>query len=236
MSNISIESDQKWKELKWGMFSASLEFNLLSPGKYDKTTGTTPIFGDGAISYIRRVARQAFTLYNTEDEMETYAMKQGKAKESESFSELCRQLGRNDVLTYYGGLNALFVPYAPYKDDSGTSPDSVAWLDESARIASFGAELKNPSGDVHANYIEYVRDQQDLKKYSLMYFTQVQKAMMTFNCDTWLWCSHNEYFPSKQRLHIVEVVADKNFQNELEARIGMAVQKKHELIEIWKSR
>ena len=236
MSTVQIESDQYWKELKWGKFSASLEFNLLSKGSFNKKTGLNEVFGDGAISYIRRVARQAFTMFNPEDEMETYAMKQGKAKEADSFAYLEKMLGRRDVLTYYGGLNPLFEPYAPYKDDSGTSPDSVAWKDEGARIASFGAELKNPAGDTHADYLEFVKDHHDLKRYSSMYYVQIQKAMMTFGCDMWLWCSHNEYFPTAQRMLIIEVPADKNFQNELDARLDLAIKKKYEFIETWKSR
>lgn len=233
---MELEQRDEWKFLKWGKFSASLEFNLMTPGKFDKETKTTSIFSEGGLTYIRKTAREAFTIFNEEDQPETFAMKMGKAKESISFQYLEKVLGRRDVLTYYGGLNPLFEPYAPYKDDSGTSPDSVAWKDEGARIASFGAELKNPNGDTHADYLEFIKDHHDLKRYSSMYYTQVQKAMSTFQCDMWLWCSHNEYFPPAQRMLIIEVPANKNFQNELDARLDSAIKKKYEHIEIWKSR
>jgi hypothetical protein len=226
-----IDQAQVWRELKWGKFSASEEWKLTFGGKADKLTGLKPLFGDGAETYIKKVARQAFTMYNDEDQPMTYAMKLGVAKEPISFAELIRQLGVNN-LTYYGGNNPRFDLFT---NDSGTSPDAVAWADEAVGKAMYGAELKNPSGDVHMHYLLNIKDNATLKEHSIEYFTQVQKAMLTYGCDMWMWCSHNEFFPPKHKLLIVEIKADKNFQNELEARIDAATKEKYKFIEQLKS-
>lgn len=229
---IEVDPIQVWKEAKFGKFSASEEDVLLTPGFYDKKTGITPMFGLGALTYIEETAVDAYTIYSEEDNPETFEMKMGKAKEGLSFAWLLHQLGR-DVLDYYGTLNPFFHLYTP---DSGTSPDSVAWKDYEAKIAYFGAELKNPSRLVHAQYLRTIKDQYDLKTKKRKFYTQVQKAMMTFKCDLWLWCTHNEYFRGKDRMLIIEVKEDRNFQNELDARIAAATKLKYEFIEQLKNR
>ena len=112
----------------------------------------------------------------------------------------------------------------------------VAWKDEANKIASFGCELKNPSSAVHMEYLLTIKDSQDLKKESIEYYTQCQFAMMTFKTDLWHWCSHNEYFRGNDRMLIIEVPADKNFQADLEVKLGMAIKKKNEFIEQLKNR
>jgi hypothetical protein len=230
---VDIDPIQAWKEKKWSLFSASEEWKLTIPGKEDKKLGIRPMFGETGMTYIKKIARQAITQYNDEDQPETYAMKLGKAKEPDSFAYLCKMLGRFDIMEYYGGHNPLFELYTP---DSGTSPDAVAWKDKTARIASFGCELKNPSGDTHFDYLMNIKNQETLKSYCPEYYTQVQKAMMTFKTDLWLWCSHNEYFKGRDRLLVIEVREDKNFQNDLDARIAAATKKKYEFIEQLKNR
>lgn len=228
-----IEQAEQWKLDKWGKFSASEEWKLMAKGTMDKKTLTIPMFSEGGMTYIGEVAREAYTLYNEEDNGESFAMRNGKAKEHISFGWLINKVLKTDVLTYYGNLNPIFQLYTA---DSGTSPDSVAWKDYAAGIASFGAELKNPTAKVHMEYLMTIKDQQDLKAKCLNYYTQVQKAMMTFKTDLWLWCSHNEYFPEKDRMLIIEVKADKNFQNDLDARIAAATKEKYKIIEQLKNR
>ncbi len=230
---VEVDPRQAWLEKKWGRFSASEEGQLTVMGPADKKTGVRPFFGDGAVTYIREVARQAYTMFNDEeDQGMSFQMKMGIAKEHISFAYLQKMLGR-DVLTYYGNLNPLFELYT---EDSGTSPDSVAWKDELNKIVSFGAELKNPSGKIHMHYLETVRTWEDLKKESIKFYTQCQKAMMTFKTDLWLWCSHNEYFPAKDRMLIIEIPADKAFQADLDIRIEMATKEKYKVMENLKNR
>lgn len=224
---METDQAQAWRELKWGKFSASEEWKLTIGGKAEKGCLTRPMFGDGAMTYIKKVARQTFTMYNDEDQPMTYAMKLGVAKEPIAFAELSRQLGKNDLM-YYGGNNPRFDLFTK---DSGTSPDCVSWLDEGLKKAKYGAELKNPSGDTHMHYLLNIKDSATLKVESIEYYTQVQKAMLTYGCDMWIWCSHNEFFPPAQKLLLIEVKADKNFQNDLEARIASATNEKKRFLD-----
>jgi hypothetical protein len=230
---IEVDPVQVWREKKWGKFSASEEWKLTVGGTMDKRTGTKPMFGETALSYIKKIARQAVTRYNDEDQPETYAMKLGKAKEPQSYEKLCGELKGSHFLEYYGCHNPLFEHYTK---DSGTSPDVVAWKDKTNRIASFGAELKNPSGDTHFNYLLNIKDDNGLRSYAMEYWVQCQKAMMTFKCDKWLWCSHNEFFTGGDIMLIIVVGKDKNFQNDLDARISAATKMKYEFIKQLRNR
>ncbi len=215
---------EKWKLAKWGNFSASEMSKLLSKGTGSET------FGVGARTYINKIARQAYTTFNEEDEVETKAMKDGKMREPVSFAFLEKLLGFNGLI-YYGGGNPIFHHYCP---DSGCSPDVIAPID--ANTVSFGAELKNPTGDVHMEYLRKIKDQYDLKKESEIYYCQSQFSLMAYKCDLWLWCSHNEYFPFKDRMLIVEVKPDKSYQANLDIRLKMAIKERNRLIEELKNR
>jgi len=227
-----IDPVEAWLEKKWGKFSGSEIWKLTIGGKEDKKTGTKSLFGDGAMSYIKKIAVQAYTLFNLDDNPETFQMKLGKAREHISAAYYQKLISFGGIM-YYGGLNPLFEPYTA---DSGCSPDIVVWKDYKARIASWGAELKNPSSAVHMEYLLTIKDAMDLKRESIEYYSQCQFAMMTFKTDLWHWCSHNEYFPDKSRMLLIEVPQDKNFQNDLDARIEKATKLKYEFIEKLKNR
>lgn len=220
-----IESaTEAWLQNKWGKFSASQIFHLMTPGKGNE------IFSPGGITYIEHVAREAYTLFNNEESVESFAMKMGKVREPQSFAFLRRLIGF-DKMEYYGGSNPLFQEYCP---DSGASPDCLALLPDGN--ASFGAELKNPTGKTHMHYLRTLKDQFDLLKQSEEYYAQVQFNLMVFKCDLWLWSSHNEYFPFKDRMLILECKSDKNYQRNLDIRLKMAVKKKYQIIEELKNR
>lgn len=213
-----------WKRKKWGKFSASQEYHLMVPGKNGE------VFSTGGLTYIENVAREAYTNYNEEEMVESYAMKMGKIREPQSYGHLRRLLGF-DGLQYYGGDNPVFDLYCP---DSGVSPDCKAILPDGT--VSFGAELKNPTGKTHMFYLRNIKDQWDLKKISDEYYAQVQKALLTYKCDHWLWTSHNEYFPFKDQMLIIEVKADKQYLQNMDVRIKMAVKKKYEIMEELRNR
>lgn len=210
---------EAWLRKKWGRFSASQMFHLNVPGKAGE------IFSPGGITYIEQVACEAHTIYNDEESVESKAMKIGKIREPQSFAFLSRLLGF-DGLQYFGGDNPIFDLYCP---DSGVSPDCKAMLPDGT--VSFGAELKNPTRKVHMFYLRNIKDQLDLKRISDEYYAQVQMALMKYKCDHWLWCSHNEYFPFKNRMKIVEVKTDERYQQNMAIRIKMAVKMKYKIIE-----
>lgn len=214
---------EAWLKKKWGRFSASQIFHLLVPGKGNE------VFSTGGITYIEKVALEAYTLFNTEENAESFHMKMGKVREPVSFARL-RKILRFDGLEYHGGDNPVFDLY---NDDSGVSPDCKAVAEDGA--VSFGAELKNPTGKVHMFYLRNIKDQWDLKKISDEYYAQVQKTLLTYKCDHWLWTSNNEFFPEKDQMLIIEVKADKQYQQNMDIRLKMAIKKKYEIIEELKS-
>lgn len=213
-----------WKRKKWGRYSASQIFHLMVPGKNGE------IFSPGGITYIEKIAQEGYTEYNEEESVESYAMKMGKLREPQSYEHLRGLLGF-DGLEYYGGNNPVFDLYS---DDSGVSPDCKAMLPDGT--VSFGAEMKNPTGKVHMFYLRNLKDQWDLKKISEEYYAQIQMAILKYKCDHWLWTSHNEFFPFKDRMLLIEVKAEKQYQQNMDIRIKMATKKKYEIIEEMKNR
>lgn len=212
-----------WRRKKWGRFSASQIFHLMIPGKGE-------VFSPGGVTYIEQVAREAYTTYNEEDSVETYAMRMGKIKEAQAYAHLRRLLGF-DGLQYHGGNDPVFDLYCP---DSGVSPDCRAVLPDGT--VSFGAEIKCPTGKIHMFYLRNIKDQWDLKKISEEYYAQVQKALLKYKCDHWLWTSYNEYFPFKDQQLLIEVKADKPYIQNMDVRLKMAIKKKYEIIEEMKNR
>ena len=229
MSSYFESKEEEWLKTKWGIFSASEMSKLLVNGKGGN------MFGVGAMTYIKRIAREASTIYNEESRgYSSFAMKNGKVKEPESFQHLYKLLGF-DGLEYLGGGEPVFKHLDP---DSGCSPDCLAIKPDGT--VSFGCELKNPNGDTHFGYLiddeDRISDMWDLKKKKIDYYTQCQFSMKCYNTDLWLWISYNEYFDFRHRMLIIEVKRDNNFLNELDARRLMAIKKKYELIEQLKQR
>lgn len=230
MEIISIdkveEKERAWKMEKWGMFSAS-EIDVLNIGG----TGGK-MFGEGATTYIESRAREAYTTYNEEDNIETVAMRKGKRKEAEAYAHYCRLLGF-DKLEYFGGGNPYFEHYCP---DSGASPDCLAWINKEEKRVSFGGELKCPTAKTHMFYLRNIKDQWDLRKADRNYYGQCQFNLLVFNAEMWHWNSYNEYFPFKDQMLIIEVLPDKQYLDGLKIRLKQAVKDKYKLIEELRSR
>lgn len=216
VKDTSVE--ETWLIEKWGCFSASEMYKLLSKGVGE-------MFGSTAKSYIEETAIDAYTMFSMDENVETYAMKMGKIKEPQSFGYLKMLLGV-DILEYYGGDNPIFKKYCP---DSGCSPDLTAPMPDGT--VSFGGELKNNQRKQHFRDLRLLKEQKDLQQYHIDDFTQCQFSMMCYKTDLWLWCSYNEYFPDRDKMLIIEVKQDKNFQDNLDVRLQMAKKIKHRIIE-----
>lgn len=221
------EAEEKWLMQKWGKFGASDMYKLWSKGKGE-------MFGAGAKTLIKKVARQAYTLFNTEDSVETYSMKMGKVNEPQSFGYVYKLLGIKE-LEYYGSNNPIFVNHHKneFKADTGCSPDGAAKRKDG--IISFGVELKNNKGDTHWDSLNEIKTQKDLLAANKDDYTQCQFSMACCNTDLWLWVSYNEYFPEKHKALIIEVTPDEEFMEQLDERIVAAIKKKYELIDEMKN-
>jgi hypothetical protein len=220
---VDLTAEEKWLMDKWGKFGASDMHKLLAKG-----VGAN-MFGVGAMTHIKKVARQAYTMFNTQDNVETYSMKMGKVLEPQSFAYLYQVLKLPEI-EYYGSANPVFLPHhrSDFKTDTGCSPDAAAKTKD-GRI-SFGIELKNPNGDTHWDYLTEISSKEDLKKVCKDFYTQCQFSMACTNSDLWLWCSYNEFYPSKDKVLIIEVTPDEEFMEDLNIRITAAIKKKWELI------
>lgn len=230
MEVISIDKaedkEREWKKSKWGKFSAS-EIDVLTVGG----TGGK-LFGEGATTYIEKVAREAYTIYSDDENVETPAMRKGKIKEPEAYAHYCRLVGFGKM-EYYGGGNPYFQQYC---DDSGSSPDAIAWKDKIEKLVSFGAEFKCPVSKTHMFYLRNIKDQFDLRKHDRTYYGQIQFNLLTFGADLWHWTSYNEYYPFKDQMLIIEVLPDRQYLDGLQMRLKQAVKDKYKIIEELKNR
>lgn len=219
-----LTAEEKWLMDKWGMFGASDMYKLWAKG-----VGSN-MFGVGAMTHIKKVARQAYTMFNTCDNVETYAMKMGKVNEPQAFGYLYNLL-RIPQLEYHGSGNPIFVKHrkSEFKDDTGCSPDSTAKTKEGK--ISFGMEFKCPSGDVHWDYLDAISNQKELLACCKDFYTQIQFSMACTGADLWVFCSYNEYFPEKDKALIIECTPHEEFMEKLDIRILAAIEKKKELIE-----
>lgn len=222
--NYFTQQNETWLRQKWGKFSAS-EITKLLPGEKTKPAVGETLFHAGAITYIKRVARESYTVFNTEETVETYDMKQGKLREPAAFEHLFKLIGVSN-LKHFGGDNPLFVEYGP---ESGCSPDSLAETDQG--VITFGAEIKAPKGDTHFDYVRFIHDQETFKTVCPEYNAQCQFSMMCCKCDVWLFASYNEFFPLKSRALVVEVKKDQRFCDNLDIRLRNAVKRKNEFVE-----
>lgn len=210
------DAEAAWRMIKWGKFSASEIHNLMSRGR-------DQMFGEGAWSYIHRIAREAMTAFNDDENNMSKAMFKGKMKEAEAFNYYRQIIGINS-LEYFGGGNPLFEHYTK---DSGASPDCLYRRKNEVR---WGAEFKCPTSKVHWDYIRNIKDQFDLQKIDPLYYGQCQFGMMTFKTDLWHWCTYNEYYPVKWRMHLIEIKTDISYQTNLKVRIAQGTAEKYKLI------
>lgn len=208
--------EEAWRKVKWGKFSASEIHNLMSRGRNE-------MFGEGAWSYIERIAREALTLFNDDENNMTKAMLKGKMKEAEAFGYYRQVIGILGM-EYFGGGNPYFEHYCK---DSGASPDC---LYRRKGVVRWGAEFKCPTSKVHWDYVRKIKDQYDLLKVDPLYYGQCQFGMMTFKTDLWHWTSYNEYYPTKWRMHLIEIKPDLSYQSNLKIRIAQAVIEKYKLL------
>lgn len=207
MGYFDNEATAVWLQQKWGWFSAS-EIHALT------VKGSTSMFGEGAFTYIKKIARQRMSLFNTEDKLDTYDMRMGKMREGECAAYFKRMIGLAQI-EHHGDANPMFQIY---RKGSGASPDAVARM--SSGQVSFGSEFKNPKAQTHFDYLFSITDQWDLLKIEPRYYGQCQFSMMSFKCDLWHWVSYDQFqLKPRDKMLIIEVKPDKKYQDDLDVRL-----------------
>lgn len=210
-----------WFVDRWGKFTASEIHKLLSKGTGDK------MFGAGAMTYIKKKAIEKETTFWENPKLEhVKSLLWGKRYEEPAFNHYLK-MTKNVDMRYMGTETPLFLTY---NDDSGGSPDGLLGDGE---IIHLGLELKCPQDSgVHWDYLG-LKDQLDLKQYSIEYYSQVQFLLMITKAELFHWVSFDErYIDVKKRMKLIEVKPDKPFQANLDIRIKQATKERDNLIQM----
>jgi hypothetical protein len=215
----SIDKKDSWLLKKQGKFSASEIWKLLGKAKDGS------MFGQVAITYIRQKAVECMTDYWENPKLEfAKPLLHGKAIEYQAFDYYQRITGNYDM-AYFGSDDPRFFSYG---NDAGGSPDAVNVTDNTI---DWVTEIKCPFNPaVHLDHLE-LKDQYALRDYSPEYYSQIQMLIMTLGTQGAHFFSFDERYKDKNKKgKIIEILPDKTFKNNLDARLEMAVIKRNEII------
>lgn len=209
--NYFEKTNTEWLKERWGCFTGSEIDRLLGSG-FDK--------------YVDEVACQAYTEFEENTFEGNWAMREGKKNEPLAFQfhQKIIQANFGDLVRaeYYGDATPLFKKY---NDHSGASADSIIYKADSTPYIA--GEYKCPTRDVHFWRLRNLKDHIDLKKAHPNYYGQLQFNMMCWNVDLSHWCSFNDKFIAlSDKMVLIEVPADKNYQMNLKAKLSMAIKRK----------
>jgi hypothetical protein len=239
----TLESIDQYRLVKLGKFSASEINKLFVSGRRDMTDAelmaekakggkrktVDTYFGDTAISYIRKTAKNHYLGKTNEDEdIETKAMRIGKMKEPEAFRYYASIMPSEYGYIHYGETNPVFKPHPLFPNDAGCTSDCVA-------TGPFGAawvtDFKCPTSNTHFSYLLDIKDGNSLKEYCFDYWAQGQMNMICHDTHIFHWVSYHEDFEPRNRLHIIELERDKDFERELTERLAEAIKIKYEILQ-----
>lgn len=220
--NYFQEKKAEWAKQRWGKFTGSNAYKL---------------FGKGFNSYVEEVACQKYTSYEHSDFEGTWEMREGKKKEPEAFAFHKAQLMQLEPfidgrlrIEYYGDNNPIFQPYDDdrFRDWVGISLDSLVVKSDGTPYLT--GEYKCPKRDTHMMYIRKIKNGIDLKEYKPEYYWQIQLGILVSGVSFSHFCSYNEYFPYKHRMHIVEVFPNKNDHILLKSKLSQAIEEAHKIL------
>lgn len=212
-------SRDKWFIDRWGKFTASECHKLLTKGS------GTEMFGAGARTYIKKKAIEKETEFWENPRLEfVKPILWGKRYEEPAFDHYVRVTG-NKSMRYMGTETPLFLTY---NEDSGGSPDGLMGIED---VIELGLELKCPEqSSVHWDHLG-LKDQFDLKEYTIEYYSQIQFLLMITKAPCFHFASFDErYKDFRKRMHIVEVFPEKAFQSGLNIRILQAAKERDKII------
>lgn len=230
-------SKAEWAKQRWGKFTGS---------------GISRLMGKGFDTYVEEVACERYCEYEDSGFEGTWEMREGKRKEPEAFRfhekilksfAVVPEVGekfhpfQNGMFTleYYGDNKPFFKEFEDpkYKGYCGVSPDSVAFRKNGDPYLL--GEYKCPKRSTHMFYIKNIREGVDLKLHEPGYYGQIQFNLLVWGAELAHFCSYNEYFPQDQKMHLVEVLPDKNYLMSLKTRLSNGIKKVNSIIEELKS-
>ena len=202
-------SVEQWQSLRLGKFTASEVYKLLVRGKSKDV-----VFGEVAMTYIKDKACEILT--GETEQLSSKAMEWGTYQESYAIAAYTKQYGE---VEYYGNNSPVFIEYSEY---SGGSPDAIS---ETHLI-----EAKCPYRSV--NHLEnLLLTPETFPKKRHEYYAQMQFNMLLTKKELAHFVSYDPRMAcEEQQLAVIEIPADKEFQNLLTERIGLAEKELTELL------
>ncbi len=211
------EQNYNWHSERLGRFTASENYKL-----FIKPRSGGAMFGDGAMTYIRRKAAELLTM-DVKEEVSSYSIEWGYQYEKEACNEFIRRTGYTGM--YYGKGNPVFFKY---EDDFGGSPD---WERDVLIVPAVGADFKCPyNSDIHLDNLR-LTDAGDFKANRWEYFVQAQCNMLYRGWDEFCFVSYDPRFrEDKLKMKVMRFGADMEFRKELIERQQAAVEMREKII------
>ena len=192
-----------WQKQRLGKFTASEIYKLLVNGKNGNT------FGQTALTYIKEKAAEILT--GEAEQISNKAMEWGTLHEPSAISAYKKRYGDLGDIEYYGVENPKFIEHTEF---SGGSPDAVS--------TTHLIEVKCPYRSV--NHLENLTlTSETFKAEHLEYYAQIQFNMLLTGKELAHFVSFDPRMAcGEQQLAIIEIPADKIFQNIITQRIALA--------------
>ena len=214
INQIVFEDRDQWLAARRGRFTSS-EITRLLAGKDDELS-------TGAMTYILEAIAGEYA--EPKPEFYNAAMQWGNDQEPQAVMALCERLGieitdPDIIYTSVGG----FV-FFTYGEIAGGTPDMI--------MPGYCVELKCPDSDTHLYYRLFLTAE-NFQKELPKYYAQMQFNMLLTNRNRCLFVSFDPRFKNtKHQLFILEIPANKEFQEKIIKKIELAEAKKIELLNI----
>lgn len=222
IGDISDKKDE-WFSNRWGKFTASELYKLLTPCKDN-------LFSSGAYTYIKQKALEMCTrMWERPALEEVKSLLHGKMYEYPAY-EAYVHATKNYSMTYLGTETPLFLDDEELKGESGGSPDVINITASNSIDA--GAEIKCPINPMyHFERLKW-KSQFDIKENYILCYTQMQKLLKITNAGIWQFVSFDERQVSKaKQCIIIDVYPDKKFQDNLHFRTVRAIEEKYRILD-----
>lgn len=215
------QGSEAWLKARLGVFTASETYKLICDQKKAHK------YTVGAMTYIRTKALEQITGERLTD-YSSADMEKGKELEpvaAEMYSEKCNKMLVETGLNVWKQSNRT-------KHHQRSKPQIGASLDRLILGEKGAIEIKCPKKLTHCKYME-MKTAEDLKKVSKAYYWQIQQQIMVAGLD------YVDFVSFYQSLHIKELFVLRVMRNQEDIRhlalcLGKAIQKKEQLIKIYK--
>jgi hypothetical protein len=206
---MRYQRTEKWYEVKKGKFSGSDIWKLLSKPRSKKAQEAGELAGTTKTYIIEKVAQ---FLGVSKPQIHSKYLDHGTRYEDDAMTWYYQLTGDRiyEAIHFWDGIPVGFIPYEPFPDFAGASPDGYVYHDKIVQI-------KCPNPDQHLKYMLMGLD--EFKKVN-DYYAQVQFEMMVSNrsmCDFVTF--HPDFDSPDLQGKILEVPADPEFQEEIHRAI-----------------